>query len=89
MPKQYKFCQSCGMPLKQDLKRGGTEKDGSKSLKYCSYCYADGEFLAKDIDTPKKMQDFCVIKMKEQGMNGIVAWILTRGIPRLERWKKS
>ena len=27
-------------------------------------------------------------KMKEQGMNGFVAWIFSRQIPRLERWKK-
>jgi len=27
--KQYKFCQSCGFPLKKDKNGGGTEKDGS------------------------------------------------------------
>ena len=55
--KEYKFCQSCGMPKNKDKGNGGTEKDGSKSEKYCSYCYQNGEFFMKDeIDTPQKMQ---------------------------------
>lgn len=74
------------MPLKSDPGKGGTEKNGSKSQKYCSYCYKDGQFLSPEIDTPQKMQKFCIKKMKENGMNGILAWILTRGIPKLERW---
>jgi hypothetical protein len=85
--KQNKFCQSCGMPMDKDPGKGGTEKDGSKSAKFCSLCYRDGEFLAKDVDTAEKMQKLCIEKMTEQGMNKFVAWILTRGIPRLERWK--
>jgi Putative zinc ribbon domain len=32
------------MPLKQDPKGGGTNANGSKSDRYCSYCYADGRF---------------------------------------------
>ncbi len=35
-----KFCQSCSMPLElhgQDVR--GSEKDGSQSQIYCSYCY--------------------------------------------------
>lgn len=86
--KTYKFCQSCSIPKNKDVGNGGTEKDGSKSDKYCSYCYQGGEFtMANDIDTPQKMQKMCIKMMKKDGMNGIVAWILTRGIPKLERWK--
>ena len=84
-----KFCQSCGMPKNKDKGNGGTEKGGSKSDKYCSYCYKDGEFFMKDeINTAKKMQEMCIKMMKKEGMNGIMAWLFTRGIPRLERWKK-
>lgn len=86
--KNNKFCQSCGMPLKKDPQNGGTEKDGSKGQKYCSYCYKEGEFLSPEIDTPEKMQRFCIEKMKEQGTPRFIAWIFTRGIPKLERWKK-
>ena len=85
--KTNKFCQSCGMPMSKDPQKGGTEKDGSKTEKYCSYCYKNGKFTSQEIDTPEKMQTFCIEKMKEQGMPKFIAWIFTRGIPRLERWK--
>lgn len=76
------------MPFKQDPENGGTEKNGAKSEKYCSYCYKEGEFfMASEIDTPQKMQKMCIKMMKKNGMNGFVAWIFTRGIPRLERWR--
>ncbi|MAG60892.1 hypothetical protein CL619_03845 [archaeon] len=88
MPKKNKFCQSCSMPPSKDPGHGGTEKDGSKTKKYCSYCYKDGEFMSPEIDTAKKMQKFCIQKMQEQGMPKFVAWIFTRGIPKLDRWKK-
>ena len=80
------MCQSCGMPLVKDPENGGTNADGSKSTKYCSYCYKDGKFFNPDF-TARQMQDFCVVKMKEQGMSGWKAWLFTRGIPRLERWR--
>ena len=87
--KIYKFCQSCGYPLIKDQKGGGTEKDGSISKKYCSMCYENGEFLTPtEIDTAKKMQEFCIRKMKYGGMNSVFAWLATRSIPSLERWKK-
>lgn len=90
MEKTYKFCQSCGFPLKKDKKGGGTEKDGSLSKKYCSMCYGNGEFLSPpEIDTAEKFQKFCMQEMKKDGMNGILAWVLTRGIPKLERWRKN
>ena len=79
-------CQSCGMPLDKDPQYGGTEKNGTKSREYCSYCYSDGSFTSPEIDTAKKMQKFCIGKMKEQGTPGFIAWIMTRGIPRLKRW---
>ncbi len=87
--KTYKFCQSCGFPMEKDENGGGTEKDGSLSNKYCSMCYRDGDFLTpKEIDNPKKMQDFCIGEMRKSGFNGFLAWLATRGIPKLERWKK-
>lgn len=88
-PKTYKFCQSCGFPMAKDKKGGGTEKDGSKSIKYCSMCYANGRFLTPaDVNTAKKMQKFCMSEMRKDGMNRIFAWLATRSIPKLERWNK-
>jgi len=81
-----KFCQSCGMPMKKDPEMGGTNADGSKSLKFCSYCYQSGQFTQPDF-TAKEMQDFCIEKMKEMGMPRLIGWLFTRSIPKLERWK--
>lgn len=88
MKSEYKICQSCGYPLKKDKKGGGTEKDDSISKKYCSMCYEKGEFLTPpEIDTPQKMQQFCIREMKKDGISSFFAWLATRSIPRLERWK--
>jgi hypothetical protein len=87
--KEYKFCQSCGFPLKKDIKGGGTEKEGSISKMYCSMCYQNGEFLTPpQVDNAKKMQKFCIQEMKKDGINAIFAWMATRAIPKLERWKR-
>lgn len=46
-----KQCQSCGMPLRTK-KAGdcrGTERDASKSDKWCSLCYADGKFITPNM----------------------------------------
>lgn len=85
-----KICQSCGYPMKKDKKGGGTNADGSISRKYCSMCYENGKFLSPpEVDTAQKFQKFCIQEMKKDGMNGMLAWILTRGIPKLERWKNG
>lgn len=86
--KEYKNCQSCGMPLKKDPEGGGTNADGSKSKMYCSYCYADGEFKQKEISVAQ-MQDFVKNKMKEMGFPGFLAGMFVKGIPKLERWKNQ
>ncbi len=83
-----KFCQSCGLPMKKDPQNGGTNNDGSKNTEYCSYCYKDGEFVG-NFKTAKEMQDFCVQKMNEDGMPKFIAWIFTRSIPKLRRWKNT
>jgi len=82
-------CQSCGMPMKKDPNGGGAEKDGSKSSKYCSFCYQKGEFTSSEITTPEEMQKFCInIMKKEQKIPKFIGWILTRGIPKLDRWER-
>jgi len=81
-----KNCQSCGMPLKMDPESGGTEADGSKSEKYCSYCYRGGAFLSPDM-TLAEMQALVKEKLREKGVPGFIAAFFARGIPRLERWR--
>ena len=81
-----KFCQSCGMPLKKDPQGGGTNADGTKNEKYCSYCYENGTFVGGDVSL-KEFQEFCRKKMIESGYNRFLAWLFTRGMGRLERWR--
>lgn len=84
----YKNCQSCGMPLKRDEKMGGTNADGSKSMKYCSHCYENGRFTLPDF-TVEQMQELVKGKLKEMGFPGFIAGFFTKGIPKLERWKTA
>lgn len=79
------MCQSCGMPLSKDPAKGGSEADGTRSSTYCSFCYEDGRFLQPDFNV-RQMQDHCIVQLKKKGMPGFMAWIFTRGIPRLSRW---
>jgi hypothetical protein len=88
MEKEYKVCQSCGMPFKNDPKGGGTNADNSLSKKYCSYCYQNGKFTQPDM-TAEKMQAFVKGKLKEMGfLHRMLAGLFVKGIPQLERWKK-
>ncbi len=86
MKKKNKFCQSCAMPMSKDPGHGGTEADGSKSDLYCSYCYQGGEFTFKG--TAVEFQEFCRKMMIENGQPRFLAWLFSRNLKRLERWKK-
>ena len=86
--KKYKNCQSCGMPLHKDTKGGGTEKDGTKSTKYCSYCYSNGEFNGGNVSL-KEFAEASKNGMIEVGHNKFFAWLFSRPfmLGHLERWK--
>ena len=83
-----KQCQSCGMPL-ETKKAGdcrGSEKDGSKSDKWCSLCYENGEFKQPDIalDEMKAIVDRGLI---ENGSNRLFRWLAKKQLPTLKRWR--
>ncbi|MBL7113058.1 MAG: zinc ribbon domain-containing protein [Bacteroidales bacterium] len=86
MGKYDKFCQSCGMPMDMDPGKGGTNQDGTKNSKYCSYCYEDGAFK-DDFTSSEQMVQLVKEKLKEQGYGPLRRWFYSSGIPRLERWK--
>jgi hypothetical protein len=86
MEKAYKYCQSCGMPMRKDELGGGTNADGSTSLMYCSNCWKDGKFASPDM-TIDAMKAFVKQKLQSFGFPGFIAGIFTRNIPKLERWK--
>ena len=84
------FCQSCGMPLSEEVK--GTEKDSTKSNDYCSYCYQDGKF--SDDYTMKEMIEINLQylaeynKMTNQEMTEDEARkYLEEQMPNWQRWK--
>ncbi|MBK7762580.1 MAG: zinc ribbon domain-containing protein [Bacteroidetes bacterium] len=60
--------------------------EGSKSELYCSYCYEKGAFSFNE--SLHDFQDYCKEQMIEGGHNRFIAWLLTRGMGRLPRWKK-
>jgi hypothetical protein len=76
------------MPMKQDPQGGGTNADGSISALYCSYCYQNGKFVGGET-TVKEFQEFCRQKMIEGGHSRFLAWLFTRGMKRLGRWKNK
>ena len=88
---EMKFCQSCGMPLTDEVL--GTNADGSKNEEYCIYCYKDGAFTSNA--TMEEMADFCSQFVGEFNKN--TGKSLTREeykvellkyFPMLKRWQK-
>ena len=92
MEKTMKFCQSCGMPLTDEVL--GTNADGSKNEEYCMYCYKDGKFTQEC--TMDEMIEHCAQFVGE--FNEGSGLKLTREeaigqmkmfFPHLKRWRKS
>ncbi len=85
---EQNFCQSCAMPMTDELY--GTEADGSKSKDYCSYCYQNGAFTSNA--TMEEMIQICIPPMLEAnpGMNEEAARNAMNGfMPTLKRWRKQ
>lgn len=87
----YPICQSCGMPL-ETPEQMGTESDGSRTQKYCTYCYQNGAFV----------NDITLDEMIENNLKYLKEWNKETGksftadearkelqayLPTLERWE--
>ena len=90
MENEMKFCQSCGMPLTDQVL--GTNADGSKNEDYCIYCYKDGAFT-KDF-TMDEMIEFCAQFVDEVNKNmpkpmtkEEYKGMMRQYFPTLKRWK--
>ncbi|MBO7652558.1 MAG: zinc ribbon domain-containing protein [Bacteroidales bacterium] len=86
-----KFCQSCGMPLNNEVL--GTNADGSKNEEYCMYCYKDGKFT--NDCTMDEMIEFCAQFVDEVNKNmpkpmtkDEYKQMMRQYFPTLKRWKK-
>lgn len=84
-----KFCQSCGMPLSEEIL--GTNADGSKNEDYCIYCYKDGAFTGDY--TMEQMAEHCSMFVEEYnkhtGQNLTACQYkeaLLKFFPTLKRW---
>jgi hypothetical protein len=89
MKKIHQQCQSCGMPLKQDKKGGGSEKDGMLSEVYCSSCYENGEFKKPNMSLEEMQKLVDDVLKNEMRFPKIFRWLAIRQIPKLTRWKKN
>ncbi len=87
---QERFCQCCGMPMGAGDEMYGTQKDGSKSEDYCTYCYENGEFTFHG--TVEEMIEICVPHMVE-GNPGMTAdkarEMMRQFLPTLRRWNSK
>ena len=81
------FCQSCSMPLNNST-LFGTEKDGSKNLIYCSYCYQNGSFTNANI-TLEGMKLLVSEQMKKMKMNDQLIQQTMTILPTLSRWRQN
>ena len=86
---EQKFCQSCGMPLTEEIL--GTNTDGSKNEDYCIYCMKDGAFTGNF--TMEGMAEYCSMFVDEYNKNTgnhVTACeykqILLQHYPNLKRW---
>lgn len=83
-----KQCESCGMPLHKDPEGGARLADGARSDAYCSLCMKDGEFYYQGTDV-RDFQKFVIGEMVKKGWWRPMAWLMTRQIPRLKRWRQK
>lgn len=89
MQPQGPFCQSCALPLSLP-ELFGNEADGSKSEKYCVYCYKDGAYTLPNA-TLEEMVEVSAKGWSDQDPNITYAQaeaFLKKCLPPLERWRK-
>lgn len=89
MDRAYRQCQSCGMPLKKDLKGAGSEKDGTLSKMYCSSCYQDGAFKNPEMSLQEMQTLVDDVLKNEMKWWKFFRWLAVKQIPSLARWKKN
>ncbi len=84
------FCQSCGMPLINEIL--GTNADGTQNEEYCIYCYKDGAFT--DDLTMEGMVESCAQFVDEYNKNTgqnltqeELKSMLRQYYPTLKRWQ--
>lgn len=80
------FCQSCSMPLDKP-EMMGTEKDGTKSKEYCTYCYQHGAFINPSM-TLQEMTKMVKEQMEKRKIDKDLISKAVNILPNLKRWRK-
>lgn len=77
-------CQCCGMPLEDSIL--SREPDGNINEDYCQWCYAEGEFVYKDMES--LLAFLCDHMANDQWPADRVRAYLSEMLPNLAHWKK-
>ena len=64
----------------------GTEKDGSKTKEYCTYCYQNGAFINPNM-TLAEMKTLVKEQMEKMKIDAAVINMAVSTLPNLKRWK--
>ncbi len=85
--RRAQLCQSCGMPLVKDRQGGGLEKDGSRSLLYCSYCFDQGAFTEPELSLAMMKNKLNGVLRKQKVLFPLRCFLLQR-LRKLQRWRR-
>ena len=86
MDSNTQICQSCGMPLSNEL--SGTNMDGSLNEEYCKHCYQHGSFLIPDLTLVQQIERLTSMAMEKMNKTEKEARTVAESIlPKLKRWK--
>ena len=64
----------------------GTEKDGSKSKEYCTYCYQNGAFINPTM-TLNEMKTLVKEQMEKRKIDAGIINMAVSSLPNLKRWR--
>lgn len=86
-----RLCQSCAMPLMdKNVDLRGTEKDGTKSTKFCVHCYRNGKYVEPNITFNEMVKKGTEGFMNSKA-NFFNKFLMRKSYPTLlkqvERWK--
>ncbi|MFA7562235.1 MAG: zinc ribbon domain-containing protein [Methanoculleus sp.] len=85
--REIALCESCGMPLAGD-EDAGTEADGTRSARYCTYCYRDGELVEPGMTREEAIERYAPMMAENLGIPVEKAKeMVGRYLSTLPRWR--
>jgi hypothetical protein len=68
------------------LPQGRSPAGARKREVYRSLRFQNGAFIQPDFNV-ERMQAFCMEKLRDKVIPKVMAWLFTRGLPKLDRWR--